>query len=353
MNPSTDPKNSRTVILSANQGGLTLNREEYLGTDPRSEKTRADYLEHVKRSLALIGESATQATADANTVLAVETRIAKITIPAADMRDPVATYHKMTLAEFGRMTPHINWTRYLQQQGAKGSADVNVRAPVFFTALDTVIANSPVDDWKAYMRWHVTAGAMGSLSSAFRKEAFRWQQISTGVKEQEPRVKQCAQATNGALGEAVGQDWVKRNFSPEAKARASKMVDNLVSALRDRIKGLDWMSEATKAQAVAKLDAFLRKVAYPDKWRDYSALAVKSGSYYENQRALGEFNAARTWARLGQGAGPRRVEHDAADGERVVQLVAQPDSVSRRHSAAAVLRRRTPTTRSTTARSAP
>ncbi len=306
MNPSTDPKNSRIVILSANQGGLALTREEYLGTDARSEKTRADYLEHVQRSLELIGESATQAAADANTVLALETRIAKITIPAADMRDPVATYHRMTLADFGRMTPHVNWTRYLQQQGAKGTADVNVRAPAFFTALDTVIANSRVDDWKAYLRWHVTSGAMGSLSTAFRKEAFRWQQISTGVKQQEPRVKQCAQSTNTALGEAVGQDWVKRNFSPEAKARAAKMVDNLVSALRDRIKGLDWMSEPTKAQAVAKLDAFLRKVAYPDKWRDYTALAVKSGSYYENQRALAEFNAARSWARLGKA--PDRTE---------------------------------------------
>jgi len=119
-------------------------------------------------------------------------------------------------------------------------------------------------------------------------------------------VKQCAQATNGALGEAVGQDWVKRNFSPEAKARAAKMVDNLVSALRDRIKGLDWMSEPTKVQAVAKLDAFLRKVAYPDKWRDYSALNVKSGSYFENQRALAEFNSARSWARLGKA--PDRTE---------------------------------------------
>ena len=147
---------------------------------------------------------------------------------------------------------------------------------------------------------------MGSLSSAFRKEAFKWQQVTSGVQTQEPRVKQCAQATNGALGEAVGQDWVKRNFSPEAKARSAKMVDNLVSALRDRIKGLDWMSEATKVQAVAKLDAFLRKIAYPDKWRDYSALAVKSGSYYENQRALAEFNAARSWARLGQA--PDRAE---------------------------------------------
>jgi putative endopeptidase len=306
VGPSTDPKNSKLVILSANQGGLTLNREDYLGDNERAQKRRDDYVNHVTRSLVLIGEGQVQAAADARTVLAVETKIAKITIPQADMRDPVATYHKMSLAEFDKLTPHVSWTRYLQQQGAKGVAEVNVRAPSFFTALDTLIATTPVDDWKAYLRWHITSGAMGSLGSAFRAEAFRWQQVTSGVQQQEPRVKQCAQATNAALGEAVGQDWVKRNFSPEAKARAAKMVDNLVSALRDRIKGLDWMSEATKVQAVAKLDAFLRKIAYPDKWRDYSALAVKSGAYYENQRAVAEFNAARSWARLGKA--PDRTE---------------------------------------------
>src|SRR6185436_11940790 len=140
--------------------------------------------------------------------------------------------------------------------------------------------------------------------SAFRAEAFRWQQITSGVETQQPREKSCAAATNGALGEAVGEDWIKRNFSPEAKARAVKMVDNLVSALGDRIRGLDWMSAETKTQALAKLNAFLRKVAYPDKWRDYSTLAIKPGAYMENQRAVAEWNAARTWARLGK-APPR------------------------------------------------
>ena len=306
LGPQTDPRNSTMVIVSANQGGLVLNREDYLGTNDRAQKRRDDYSDHVTRSLTLIGESDTQAAADAATVLALETKIAQITIPQADMRDPVATYHKMTLSEFGAMTPHLNWTRYLQQQGAKGVTEVNVRAPAYFTALDSLIVAVPVDDWKAYMRWHVTTGAMGSLSSAFRKEAFRWQQVTSGVQQQEPRLKQCASATNGALGEAVGQDWIKRNFSPEAKSRAAKMVDNLVSALRDRINGLDWMSSATKQQAVAKLDAFLRKIAYPDKWRDYSALPIKAGSYYGNQRAVAEWNAARSWARVGKA--PDRAE---------------------------------------------
>ena len=143
VGPSTDPKNSKMVILSANQGGLTLSREDYLGTNDRAQKRRAEYVDHVKRSLALIGESASQAAADANTVLALETKLAKITIPQADMRDPVATYHKMSLADFGKLTPHVSWTRYLQQQGAKATADVNVRAPAFFTALDTLISVTP------------------------------------------------------------------------------------------------------------------------------------------------------------------------------------------------------------------
>jgi putative endopeptidase len=222
------------------------------------------------------------------------------------MRDPVATYHKMTLAEFGQMTPHVNWSRYLKQEGAKTTADVNVRAPSYFKALDSLIVATPVDSWKAYLRWHVTNGASGSLSSPFRKEAFRWQQITSGVRQQQARVKQCAAATNAALGEAVGQDWIKRNFSPEAKARAATMVDNLVSALRDRINGLDWMSQPTKVQAVAKLNAFLRKVAYPDKWRDYSTLAIKPGSYYDNQRVVAEWNSERSWARVGKA--PDRTE---------------------------------------------
>ncbi|MDB4875013.1 MAG: peptidase [Gemmatimonadetes bacterium] len=306
LGPQTDPRNSKIVILSANQGGLVLNREDYVGTNDRAQKRKADYVDHVKRTLALTGESDAQATTDANRVMELETAIAKITIPQADMRDPVATYHKMTLAEFGKTTPHVSWSRYLQQQGAKTLADVNVRAPAYFTALDSLIVATPVDTWKAYLRWHVANGASASLSSPFRTEAFRWQQVTSGVRQQQARVKQCAAATNAALGEAVGQDWIKRNFTPEAKVRATKMVDNLVSALRDRINGLDWMSQPTKVQAVAKLNAFLRKVAYPDKWRDYSTLAIKPGSYYENQRVVGEWNSERSWARVGKA--PDRTE---------------------------------------------
>ena len=306
LGPGTDPRNSKTIILSANQGGLTLNRDDYVRQNARSDSIRTEYVAHVTRSLELLGESNAQASDDANRVMKLETAIAHITIPQADMRDPVATYHKMTVVDFQQTTPHLNWNRYLQQHHTTYAGDVNVRAPSFFKSLDSLLAATPVDDWKAFLRWHVANGAMPSLSTPFRREAFRWQQFNTGVKQQQARAKMCASATNGALGEAVGQDWIKRNFSPEAKARAAKMVDNLVSALRDRINGLDWMSSETKTQAVAKLNAFLRKVAYPDKWRDYSTLAIKPGSYYDDEHAVAEWNAARTWARLGKA--PDRTE---------------------------------------------
>jgi putative endopeptidase len=304
MGPGTDPKNSKIIILSANQGGLVLTREDYLQTTDRATKRRTDYADHIARSLELIGESASQAQSDAKTILGLETSIAKVTIPQADMRDPVATYHKMALADFQKTTPHVNWARYLQAHNARGSFDVNVRAPSFFTGLDSLLAATPVDQWQAYLRWHVVNGAMSSLSKPFRDEAFRWQQVTTGVQQQQARMKQCAAQTNAALGEAVGQDWIKRNFTPEAKQRATVMVNNLIAALGDRIRGLDWMSSATKTQAIAKLDAFLKKIAYPDKWRDYSTLAVKPGAYFENQRTVAEWNQARTWARLGK-APPR------------------------------------------------
>ncbi len=299
--PGSDPKNANDIIVSANQGGLGMSsREDYLNDDARSVKLREEYLYHVARSLVLTVETDAQARADAEAIVGLETELARVQLSRVAMRDPNATYHKMSLAEFQQMTPHLDWTRYLEQQGAKHVTTVNVRTPAFFTALDSLIPATPVDTWKAYLRWHATSGAMGSLSAPFRAEAFRWEQTLTGIKEPPPRWRDCTATTNGALGEAVGQAYVKRNFSPAAKARAAKMVDNLVSALHDRIDGLPWMSEATKQQAVIKLEAYLRKVAYPDKWRSYATLSVKTDAYYANLRAVSAWNTARNWEKVGK-----------------------------------------------------
>ena len=301
LSPVSDPKNANDIIVSANQGGLGMSsRDDYLSNDDRTMKMRDEYVDHVARSLALTGESESESRADAQKILTIETALATVQLPREAMRDPNATYHKMPLGDFQKMTPRIDWARYLQQQGAKNVTEVNVRTPAFFASLDSLLPTISVDDWKAYLRWHATSGAMGNLSAPFRAEAFRWQQITTGIKEAPPRWRDCAQVTNGALGEAVGQDYIKRNFSPAAKARAAKMVDNLVNALRDRINGLDWMSPATKAQAVIKLNAYLRKVAYPDKWLSYATLNVKTGDFYDNLHAVAEWNSARSWERVGK-----------------------------------------------------
>jgi putative endopeptidase len=302
VGPSPDPKNNQETIVSASQGGLGLpDREYYIKTDTRSEELRRQYVDHVARMLQLIGESQSQATADADKVMALESALARAALPRVAMRDPNAVYHKMSLGEFQRVTPHIDWHAYLAAVGGGRATTVNVRTPAFFSALDSLITAVSLEDWKTYLRWHAAAGAAPLLGPSFVAEDFRFNStLMRGVQEQEPRWRRCAAATNAALGWAVGQEYVKRNFTPEARARAAQMVDNLVSALRERIALLDWMSPATKRQATAKLDAFLRKIAYPDSWRNYSTLLVRPGAYFENVSSAGEWNRRRGWARLGK-----------------------------------------------------
>ena len=302
ISPAPDPKNNKETIVSANQGGLGLpDREYYLKMDARSDSLRQQYVEHIARMLELVGEAASQARDDANRVMSLETALARAALPRVAMRDPNAVYHKMSIAEFQRTTPHIDWRSYLAAVGGAHASTVNVRTPSFFTALDSLLTTVPLDDWKVYLRWHAAASAAPTLGPAFVAEDFRFNStVMRGVEEQEPRWRRCAAATSAALGWAVGQEYVKRTFTPEARARAVQMVDNLVSALRERIQQLDWMSAATKQQATAKLDAFLRKVAYPDSWRDYSTLLVKPGAYYENVATAALWNRRRGWSRLGK-----------------------------------------------------
>ena len=302
VRPGADPRNSNETIVSASQGGLGLpDREYYLKSDARSEELRGQYLEHIARTFQLVGESEAQATSDANAVMALETALARASLPRVAMRDPNAVYHKMSLTEFQRTTPHFDWRVYLAGVGGAKAKTLDVRTPAFFTTFDSLLTANPLDAWKAYLRWHAANAAAPSLGPAFVAEDFHFNNsVMRGVQELQPRSRRCSAATNSALGWAVGQEYVKRNFTPEARARAAQMVDNLVSALRDRIAQLDWMSEPTKKQATAKLDAFLRKVAYPDTWRDYSSLYVKPGAYFENVAVAADWNRRRGWARLGK-----------------------------------------------------
>ena len=296
-----DRKESTRIVAQFSQGGLGMaDRDYYTRTDSASQALRDKYVAHVTRMLTLAGLPAAQAQADARRVMAVETQLANASMTRVQRRDPNATYNKMTLAGLQALAPNVNWTAYVQGVGAKGVGDVIVGQPEFFKAVSGLFATLPVADWQAYLRWRVVSDASSQLSSAFVNEDFAWQRNMTGARELQPRWRRCATATNAALGELVGQEYVKRTFTPEAKARALAMVNNLRAALREQIQGLAWMSDTTKQRAIAKLEAFTPKIGYPDKWRDYSALTVKHGDYIGNAQRVGAFSRAYNLAKLGK-----------------------------------------------------
>lgn len=296
-----DFKNSSQVIFAVGQGGLGLpDRDYYTKDDATSEKIRSAYVDHVARMLALLGEPDAAAQADARKVMAIETALANASMTRVQRRDPNAVYHKMTLDELQRRTPHLSWAAFLRDLGAPRVSTLNVAQPAFVAALDSLVATVPLDDWKAYLRWHLVDATAPALSSPFVAEDFRFGQLLTGAKELLPRWKRCLRATDRSLGEALGQAYVARTFTPEAKARALEMVRNMEAVLHDRLASLEWMSEATRRQALVKLDAFMNKIGYPDRWRDYSALEVRTGPFVLNQLAANEFENRRDLAKVGK-----------------------------------------------------
>jgi putative endopeptidase len=207
----------------------------------------------------------------------------------------------MTVAQFDSLTPHIKWEAFLAEQGApSGLTQIVVAQPAFFKAMDGYLTSISLDDWKTLLRWRLLNASASRLSKAFVEENFAFNKLFTGQKERLPRWQSCERITDGVLGEAIGQEYVARTFSPQAKARAKAIVDNMVSVLHDRIGQLDWMTDSTKRQAIAKLDAFTRKIGYPDKWRDYTALEVRAGDYYGNYRRFVTWSNAREWAKVGK-----------------------------------------------------
>jgi putative endopeptidase len=216
-------------------------------------------------------------------------------------RDPEAIYHRTTQAALKEMTPNISWSDYLKAIGARGVGDINVAQPDFFKKLNSMMVSTPIGDWKTYLRWHLINSSAASLSSKFVDEDFNFKgKTLTGTKENQPRWKRCVGATDRALGEAVGQAYVKENFTPEAKARAVAMVQNLVTALKTDLTTLSWMGDTTRKQAIGKLDAFMRKIGYPDTWRNYSALQVDRGLYVNNRFRANEFDYARDLNKIGK-----------------------------------------------------
>ncbi len=295
-----DAKNSSEVIGGIGQGGIGLpDRDYYFKTDAHTVALRDAYVKHVANDLILVGESPEKAAADAKSILALETSIAASHLTRVESRNPELTYNRKTPAELQAMTPDFNWSAFFAAEKAHNVTAINVSNPKFVTTVDSLLRTVPVSEWKTYFTWNLVNRSANALSSPFVNEAFAFNQNLTGAKEQLPRYKRCIAATDRALGEALGKAYVKRYFTPEAKARATAMVNNIKAAFRERLATRTWMSDSTRKMAYAKLDAFAQKIGYPDKWKDYSALTIKPGaSYYDNSMAVAAFNNADDIARI-------------------------------------------------------
>jgi len=279
-----DLKNSESIIAGVSQGGLGLpDRDYYTKTDARSQKIRDEYVQHMARMFGLLGEDEATAAADAKAVMGLETKLAEASMTRVERRDPDASYHPMTPAALQKLTPHFAWDRFFAATKAPSFTTVNVGQPKFLEAVDQAVADVPIATWRTYLRWRLIDAAAPALPAKFVKEDFDFYQATLqGTKEMQPRWRRCVTATDRALGFALGKRFVQERFPPEAKARADRMVHNLIAALHDDLQTLPWMSPATRKAAIAKLEAFTPKIGYPDKWRDYSAYHVDRASYVVN-----------------------------------------------------------------------
>jgi endothelin-converting enzyme/putative endopeptidase len=300
--PEQDPDDSSRILVEVNAGGLGLpDRDYYLKSDPKSVATRAKYAEYIARLMVLTGETPEQAAADAAAVLKIETALAKASLSRVDQRDPYKTFHKMTVAQLGALTPAVQWDSFFAVQGVPGLAVVNVAQPEFQKAVDVELTTEPVESLKAYLRFHLVASAAPVLSSPFATADFDFYRgYLRGAKEQPPRWKQCVRAVDRQLGEALGQEFVARTFSADTKAKTVLMTKQIEDEMQVEIEHLDWMSDATKKEALRKLHAVRNKVGYPDQWRDYSALTVKPDDYFGNAQRATQFERARQWAKVGK-----------------------------------------------------
>jgi putative endopeptidase len=302
VDSTQDFKDSTQVTGEVDQGGLGLpDRDYYTREDEKSKQQRDEYVKHVAKMFELMGDDPTKAAAEAQTVMALETKLAQASQTKVERRDPQAVYHRMPQAELKTLAPNFPWEDYFSAVGLAGKGDVNVTAPDFFKEISALAASEPIANWKTYLRWHLINSAARDLSSPFVDEDFRFKgTILTGTKENLPRWKRCVSYTDRALGEALGQAYVKKAFPPEAKTRALEMVKNLEAALADDIRQLPWMSEATRQQALVKLQAITNKIGYPDKWRDYSALEVNRGPYVLNAFRAATFEFHRDLNKVGK-----------------------------------------------------
>ncbi len=296
-----DFKDSQKVIGVASQGGLGLpDRDYYLKNDKKFQKIRAAYLQHVKRIFILLGDDTVKAAAEANTVLAIETTLAKASMSRVAMRDPHAVYHPMTIAELQKITPDFSWAQYFKEVKHPEIKQINLATPDFFTAMNAQLKTVALNDWKVYLRCHVIQAFAPFLSKPFVDENFHMSSVLTGVEKQLPRWKRVVNAENGALGFAIGKMYVEKTFPPSSKQQVTDIINHIRVALENDLQHIEWMTPATRAAALTKLKAMGQRVGYPDKWWDYSTLTIDKGPYVLNVIRASEFLNQRELNKIGK-----------------------------------------------------
>ncbi|MFI5101732.1 MAG: M13 family metallopeptidase [Terriglobales bacterium] len=297
-----DFKDSTQVIAEADQGGLGLpDRDYYTKDDAKSEELRKAYVAHVAKMFELLGDKPADASTEAATVLRIETALAKGQMTRVERRDPPKLYHKMSLEELQMLAPAFSWNTYFAKTGMGSLKTLNVVAPDYFHLMSAEIEKESLADWKTYLRWHATHDAAASLSAAFVKENFSFfGKTLRGREELPPRWKRCTNDVDSDLGEALGQAYVAKYFSPEAKQGALKVVQEIEAAMQSEIQTLPWMGAATKEQALTKLHAIANKIGYPDTWRDYSSLEIVRGDEFGNSERASWFEFHRWLAKIGK-----------------------------------------------------
>ncbi len=295
---SPDRKNVMVYIPTIGQGGTSLpDRDYYLKDDTRSKKIRDAYKIHVQKMFSLVGEDAATSAADAAAVLKIETTLAAAQMSRIEMRDPNKTYHKFAVKDLSATTSNLDWASILSEAKINGADSVLAGNPEFLKKVNSMLTEVPLNDWKSYLRWHLIRSAAPYLSHDFVDADFEFNKVQTGQKVPTPRWERMSNLIDRMLGDLIGQIYVEKYFKPEAKDYMVKLVNNMQATFADRIKRLDWMSEATKQKALEKSNAMVKKIAYPDKWRTYDGIEITATDYYKNVRSCSvwfyNFNVSR------------------------------------------------------------
>jgi putative endopeptidase len=299
--PEADPHDAAHYLVWLAQGGLGLpDRDYYTKTDPQSDSLKQQYVEHITKMFTLAGVPAAQAATDAAAILAFETELARASLTRVERREPSATDHPTTAAELTALAPTISWSAYFRAIGITAPvARLNLAEPAFFRRVDSLVITAPLDQWRAYLRYHVLDAAAPWLNTALVNEDFAFSTRFTGAKELLPRWKRCLRETDGDLGEALGEAYVAKTFPPAARARAKAVIDDIRVAFAARLRRLTWMSDTTRTQALDKLSKMGEKVGYPDHWRDYTKLESVDGPFVLNVARANAFEWQRTVNRPG------------------------------------------------------